>query len=78
MKTAVSVPDELFRQAEAAARRLQMSRSELYSTALARYLEKAEDDETTRRLNEVYAKEPSNLDPAIRRAQFKTLSKDSW
>lgn len=78
MKTAVSVPDELFRQAEVAARRLQMSRSELYSTALAKYLAKAEDDETTRRLNEVYAKEQSNLDPAIRRAQFKTLSKDSW
>ncbi len=34
MKTAVSLPDDLFRMAEAAARRLQVSRSELYARAI--------------------------------------------
>jgi metal-responsive CopG/Arc/MetJ family transcriptional regulator len=38
MKTAVSIPDDLFRLAEAAARRLQVSRSQLYATALSVFL----------------------------------------
>jgi metal-responsive CopG/Arc/MetJ family transcriptional regulator len=38
MKTAVSIPDELFRQADELARRLGKSRSEVYREALADYL----------------------------------------
>jgi metal-responsive CopG/Arc/MetJ family transcriptional regulator len=38
MKIAVSMPDDLFQQAEAAARRLRVSRSELYATAIAEFL----------------------------------------
>ena len=40
MKTAVSLPDELFRQAEAAAKKLRMSRSKLYATALSEFLDR--------------------------------------
>jgi metal-responsive CopG/Arc/MetJ family transcriptional regulator len=78
MKTAVSVPDELFRRAEAAARRLHVSRSHLYSTAIAEFLERKRDNAVTERLNEVYSRESSKLDPAFHRAQMKTLEKDSW
>jgi len=38
MKTAVSLPDELFRLAETAARRLRVSRSQLYAMAIAEFL----------------------------------------
>jgi metal-responsive CopG/Arc/MetJ family transcriptional regulator len=38
MKTAVSLPDDLFRLAEATARRLRVSRSELYAKAIAEFL----------------------------------------
>lgn len=38
MKTAVSMPDDLFHLAEAAARRLRVSRSELYANAITEYL----------------------------------------
>ena len=41
MKTAVSVPDDLFRQAEAAARRLRVSRCALYSHAADRPRDRA-------------------------------------
>lgn len=78
VKTAISVPDELFRQAEAVARQRKMSRSQLYSTALAEYLSREDDDEITRRLNEVYSRESSELDPAFVHAQMLSLDKDSW
>lgn len=78
MKTAVSVPDDLFRLAEAAARRLRVSRSKLYATAVAEFLERRQADAVTERLNEVYSRRPSKLDPALHRAQVKPLKKDAW
>jgi len=38
MKTAVSVPDEVFDEAEHLAKRLKISRSELYAKALAEFV----------------------------------------
>ncbi len=54
MKTAVSIPDELFHQAETEARREGLSRSRLYSRALAAYLAAKgdpNDDPITTKLN---------------------------
>jgi len=53
MKTAVSVPDDLFRLAEAAARRLRVSSSQLYATALSEFLDR-QTNTVTERLNEVF------------------------
>ena len=78
MKTAISVPDDLFRTAEAAARRLRVSRSKLYATALADFLERQQSDTITERLNEIYKRRPAKLDPALHRAQLKSLQKESW
>jgi len=74
MKTAISVPDRVFRTAEDLAARLRVSRSELYSNALAEFIEKHKNDVTTSRLNEVYAKnrEPSTLEPEIALLQYHT------
>jgi predicted transcriptional regulator len=78
MKTAVSVPDELFRQAEIAARRLRVSRSQLYATAVAEFLDRQRKSAVTERLNEIYSRQPAKVDAALHRAQLKTLEKDSW
>ncbi len=78
MKTAVSVPDELFRQAEVAAKKLRMSRSKLYATALAEYLDRKRSKSITERLNEVYSKHNSKLDPALERMTLETLRKERW
>ena len=78
MKTAISVPDDLFRTAEAAARRLRVSRSKLYATALADFLERQHSDAATERLNEIYKRRPAKLDPALHRAQLKSIQKESW
>ena len=78
MKTAISVPDDLFRTAEAAARRLRVSRSKLYATALAEFLERRQANAVTERLNEVYTRRPAKLDPALNRAQLRSIQKESW
>lgn len=51
MKTAISVPDETFKQAERQATALGMSRSEFYSRAAQRYLEHLEAESLTGRIN---------------------------
>jgi len=57
MKTAVSVPDPVFKAGERLAHRLGMSRSRLYSEALREFLERHDDDQITERLNAVYGRE---------------------
>lgn len=78
MKTAISVPDDVFESADELAQELGMSRSELYSTAVAEYLAKHRAEDVTAKLNEVYAREPSGLPPEIRKAQARTIGKSDW
>jgi len=78
MKTAISVPDRLFNAADALARRLGLSRSWLYTTALAEYLAKHQGAKITARLNATYAAQPSDLDPALRRAQRRAVARGEW
>jgi predicted transcriptional regulator len=78
MKTAISIPDPVFEAAEKLARQLKISRSELYATALAAYLERERADDVTRRLNEVYAKVDSGIEPEWLQAQAQVLDKEEW
>jgi metal-responsive CopG/Arc/MetJ family transcriptional regulator len=54
MKTTVSLPDDLFRQAEATAKKVRVSRSQLYTQAIAEFLERSRSEHVTERLNEIY------------------------
>lgn len=74
MKIAISIPDPLFEAADRAARRLGLSRSQLYARALERFLADDPDDEITARLDEVYAAEVSTIDPALARAQRRAVA----
>lgn len=78
MKTAISLPDELFSAADSLADRLGVSRSELYANALAEYVARYSDAEVTARLDELYASESSQLDPLFHRAQRASLGGDDW
>jgi metal-responsive CopG/Arc/MetJ family transcriptional regulator len=78
MKTAVSMPDDLFRLAEATARRLGVSRSALYSKAIAEFLKGQNGNAVTERLNAVYSRRPAKVDSGLHRAQLKSLEKDAW
>ena len=78
MKTAVSLPESLFVEAEAAAKKLRVSRSQLYAKAIAEFLERVHSDRVTERLNEVYAGAPAKLDAPLYRAQVKSLGENTW
>lgn len=77
MKTAISLPDELFDSADALAEQLGVSRSELYATAVAEYLAKHANQDVTARLNDVYGDQSEGLDPALRSAQSRSVA-DGW
>ena len=78
MKVAVSIPDGLFDSAESLGKRLGVSRSRLYATALAEFLAKHQGRKTTARLNQVYAEEESRLEMPLRRRQAQSVGRESW
>ena len=78
MKIAVSIPDELFESAETLGKRLGVSRSRLYATALADFLAKHRGRLVTNRLNTVYAAHDSRLEPSVRRLQRRSLEREPW
>jgi predicted transcriptional regulator len=78
MKTAISLPDELFEAAEVLAEKLQMSRSRLVAVALAEYVARHRAGKVTERLDAVYGLEESRADAALRSASRRTLRRADW
>lgn len=78
MKTAISIPDELFAAAEALAAKLDMSRSRLVAVALAEYIARHKAGRVTERLDAVYSAEESRPDATVRAAGARTLRRADW
>jgi metal-responsive CopG/Arc/MetJ family transcriptional regulator len=64
MKTAISINDELLREADETARLMRLSRSRLFTLAVGEFLKRQRREEMLLRLNEVYA---NAVDPADKR-----------
>ena len=79
MKTAISIPDDLFRAADRAAQRLGLSRSQFYQRAVAFYLERQSETLVTDALNAVYrADAPGTVDPVLDAMQRSSLPVEPW
>jgi metal-responsive CopG/Arc/MetJ family transcriptional regulator len=78
MKTAISIPNSIFEAAEKLAQQFGISRSQLYANAVAEYLRDHQNDGVTEKLNEIYEKESSELDPVCHAFQFSSIQKDEW
>ena len=78
MKIAISVPDKVFKAGERLARERGISRSELYTNALSAYLGVHGAAAITARLDALYSKEDSRLDPALSSAQQQLLTDEAW
>ena len=78
MKTAVSIPDPLFHAVESLAKRLGVSRSELFSWALEAYIEAHAHDKVREALDEIYAAESSGLEEPLASMQWASLPKEDW
>jgi metal-responsive CopG/Arc/MetJ family transcriptional regulator len=78
MKVAISLPDPVFLAAERLARRLRVSRSQLYATALEEYVAEHDDARVTEQLDAVYEATQSTMDPALAAAQARALDDEAW
>lgn len=78
MKTAISIPDDIFRKADALARKRRMSRSALYTAAIQTYVADADGAELSKRLHDYYDHEDSSLDPALLGQQMRNFRDSDW
>ena len=78
MKTAISIPDEIFNEAEGLASRLGISRSQLYAKAVAEYTKQCKTVNVTEKLNQVYSQEKGTLDKELSFMQLRSLEKEEW
>lgn len=78
MKTAVSIPDHVFEQAERLARRTRKSRSHVFSRALEEYVGRHSPDEVTEAMDRVCEQLGEPVDPFVARAARLTLERNEW
>lgn len=78
MKVAISLPDPVFLAAERLARRMRISRSQLYATALGEYVAVHDDARVTEQLDAVYDVNSSALDAGLAAAQERVLDDEAW
>lgn len=78
MKTAISLPDDLFDEAEHYAQRAKMNRSQLYSQALIEYLARHSPEAVTEAMNQVVDQLPTPETAFSSRAAKRTLERIEW
>lgn len=78
MKTAVSLPDDLFQRADALARRTGISRSRVFQDALTEYLAQREPSVVTGALNDIADRVDTEPDPWLAAAGRRALERGEW
>lgn len=78
MKTAISIPDDVFVSADRLAKRLQMSRSELYACAVKEYIAEFHHAGVKEKLDQIYASEKAPIDSAVLVAQAISIFREEW
>jgi predicted transcriptional regulator len=78
MKTAISIPDDVFAEADRLARKLNQSRSQLYSRAVREYVARHSADDVTQALDELYAAQDATDARFATAAGKRTLEHVEW
>jgi metal-responsive CopG/Arc/MetJ family transcriptional regulator len=78
MKTAVSIPDEVFEKVERLARRAGRSRSDVFAAALAEYVARHAPDEVTEAMDRVCADIGIQEDDFVSAASHRVLENTEW
>jgi metal-responsive CopG/Arc/MetJ family transcriptional regulator len=78
MKTAISVPDDVFEQAERLAQRTKKSRSQVFSEALREYLARHAPDEVTEAMNRAIDQLGATTDEFVSSAARQVLGHTEW
>jgi metal-responsive CopG/Arc/MetJ family transcriptional regulator len=78
MKTAISIPDRIFRDAERLSRRLKKSRSQVYTEAVTEYIARHDPEAVTEAMNRICEAMVDYPDPAIAAAAKRALEDVEW
>lgn len=78
MKTAVSIPDDIFERAEQLARRAKRSRSDLYARALSDYVARHAPDRVTEAMDKVLEDLNEPAEGFVSVAARRTLERSEW
>ncbi|MCA1696444.1 MAG: ribbon-helix-helix protein, CopG family [Actinobacteria bacterium] len=78
MKTAVSIPDELFRRADQLASQLGKSRSQLYREALSDYVSRRDPEAVIHALDAIADEIAADHHAFAAEAARRTLTRDEW
>lgn len=78
MKTAISIPDKVFQDAERLAERLRKSRSQVYSEAVAEYVARHDPEAVIEQINAVCAEVDTRPDPFVVAAAQRILERTEW
>ena len=78
MKTAVSIPDDIFEEVERFARRARLSRSAVFSAALREYVAHHAPDEVTEAMDRVCAAVNGESDTFVSTAARRVLERIEW
>jgi hypothetical protein len=78
MKTAISVPSEIFELSERLAKKLKISRSAVFAMGVKKLGEDLNEEDLIARINAVCAEVDTSLDPFWKEMQSRTLPKDKW
>jgi metal-responsive CopG/Arc/MetJ family transcriptional regulator len=78
MKTAISIPDNLFQTIDHYVKKKGISRSKLIAAAVEEYLEAREATEIANKLNQIYSEENSRLEKDLLNMQLKSIGEDKW
>ena len=78
MKVAVSIPDDVYQQAERLAASLRTSRSGLYARALEEFIERRDPESVTEAMNAVIEELGAPSDPFVEEAARRILVRVAW
>ena len=80
MKTAISIPDEIFEHADRLAKARGWSRSELYANAVSTFVNSERFSGVREKLDAVYGDgtEDSTVEPLLANAQARSIAKENW
>lgn len=78
MKTAISIPDDIFKVAERLARRTKKSRSQLFSDAVREYVARHASDDITDAMDRVCAEADPQADRFTASASSRILKRGEW
>lgn len=78
MKTAISVPNDVFELSEKLAKKLKVSRSQIFAMGIKKLGEEYDEDDITARINKVCEEIDTSINPFWKELQSRTLPKDKW